>query len=266
MEKTGKKLLKHKPVKSASTGGSGIDKLKRILDGLGGEGKWWKPKLGKNTIRVLPEGDYPEFYYHSILHYGFKDEEGGRAYPCLSAFNKPCPVCKLISKISMEQDPDVQAVASRLKPRHSFLMNIIDRSNPDKGVLVYSAPKGVMNEIITYLTDTEYGDITNVEEGYDFKIDRTGEGLQTRYSVRISARPSPLNVDDWEENLNDLKNLAYREIPTEKQYITLLEDNFGDIVDVSKLLKSITPSKKVKAKVEEEEELENTDEEEEEDE
>ena len=227
-------MLKKKVVKKNS--GTNIDTVRRVFAGLDEGEKWWKPKIGKNIIRILPSNlDDGNVAYHAIQHYGFKVDGQNRAFPCLSAFGKPCPVCRLIALNDTDMDPDIKEACNNLSPRHSYIMNIIDRTKPDSGPRLYSAPKSVMKEIYYLFNDDDYGDITSEADGRDLKIDRSGEGLQTRYSVRISPKTSAIDYENWQAECFDMQKEAYREIPSEKKYISYLLASFGDVLNLDDL-------------------------------
>ena len=213
-----------------------VETVRRVFAGLDEGEKFWKSKVGKNIIRILPS-NLPDgnVAYHSILHYGFKIGGEKRAFPCLSVFNKPCPVCKIISLNDADSDPDIMGLLKDIGPRHTFLMNILDRNNPAGGPRIYSAPKSVMKEIYYLFNDDDYGDITDENEGRDIKIDKSGEGFTTRYATRVSPKETPIGVEDWIDGLFDLQKEAYREIPSYKRYVKYMEESFGDILQIDKL-------------------------------
>ena len=45
-----------------------------------------------------------------------------------------------------------------------------------------------MKTFLSYLYDEEYGDITDVDEGSDITIERSGQGLDTSYNVKIARK------------------------------------------------------------------------------
>lgn len=225
-----------KPVKKVRRPKTNIDTVRRVFAGIDSENKWWKPKVGDNVIRILPSNrEDGNFAYHSIQHHGFKVDGQARAFPCMGAFGKPCPVCKVISYYDTETDPDIKDVLNNISPRHAYLMNIIDRKNTEK-VQIFSAAKTVMREIMQYMNDEEYGDITDPEEGRDVKINRVGEGLATKYSTRVSPKTSHVNMDGWEDLMFNLEAEAYREIPTYKKYTRYLIANFQETLDIPSAL------------------------------
>lgn len=254
-EEEEKEVKEEKPTKKKKLPKTNVDAVRRIMAGMLSGEKWWKPQPGKNQIRILPsntEDGLP--CYPSILHHGFKDESGRRAYPCLSVFSQPCPVCKVINHFDSDPDSDIQAIKKGLLPRRTYLFNIIDRAAGNNVVKVYSAPPSVANIVIGAFSEEDYGDISDPEEGFDVVIHRDGQGLNTKYKVTLRRNPSPIGVDGWEDNLFDLKKEAYREIPTYKEYCNIIEECYGDtLVNLEKIL----APKKIKplTELDEEEEL-----------
>ena len=86
-------------------------------------------------------------------------------------------------------------------------MNIVDLDDESEGVQVYYAPKTVFKEILTYFTDPEWGDLTDVRKGFDIKIKRVGRDRNTEYTVTTARRPSRLANKSLLENLYDLESL-----------------------------------------------------------
>lgn len=265
-------MIKKPPKKRASAASSGdedtprtnLKSVRKMMKGLGGNEKYWKPKSGENIIRILPS-TLPDgnFAYEVRQHYGFRLGNEKRAFPCLLALDQDtCPACQLIAAYEDETDDDVRDALKKLNPSRQYMMNIIDRSDTNPRVKMYFATPGAMKEITAIIADSDYGDITDPDDGRDVKIKKTGDGPETRYKALARAKSGPVGVDDWNKHLFDLKKEAYREIPTLKEYYQYLEDSFGDIVDVS-VIKS-TRKKRSKRLIEDED-LEDEDEDVEED-
>lgn len=259
-----KKKVVKKSVEVQSTAPStNLDTVRKMMKGLDSGEKWWKPKQGENIIRILPSNmDDGNFAFEFILHFGFKDKEGNRAYPCLLALGQDvCPVCKLIAHHESADDEDVVSALKNLRPNRAFLMNIINRDATHPGVRLYKATVGVFKDIVSFFADTDYGDITDPEEGHDIKIERTGEHIQTRYKVRVRPKASPIGIKGWESKLFNLRKEAYREIPTYKEYVQMICDSYDDVLDTGFLAKAGKKSVKKNEEVDEDvEDLEEDDE------
>lgn len=212
-----------------------IDAVRRAGGNIDTSNRFWKPKLGRNRIRVLPAWDARGlFFFESVLHYGFVHEGDKRAFPCLrKAANGFCPTCQLIGKHANDSDPDVEKIIRALAPKSRYLMNILDRGANQPTVQIFTAPFSVAKELIAVFNDEDFGDITDPEEGHDVTVEKDGAGLGTRYTVRVSPKVTAINLEDWEANLFNLEREAYREIPTPKKMAAILRDNFQDALDMS---------------------------------
>lgn len=237
-----RKVIKNKKKKSSSSSEGPRTNLKaarKMLKGLGTSEKWWKPNEGESIIRILPANtDDGNFAYEQSQHFGFKVGGEKRAFPCMIALGHDyCPACQLVAAYEDDVDDDVKGIMRKLKPSRYFLMNVIDRSLSKPTVKMYSATPGAMRGILDILADADYGDITDPIKGRDVKIKKTGTGESTRYKILVRPNTSKIGLDDWVEQLFDLKKEAYREIPTMKEYVKYLDDSFGDVLDVKEVLR-----------------------------
>lgn len=185
---------------------SAADRYKKLLDkvqgmDLGSSG-YWKPSEGRNTIRVLPAVGEMEFFFHEVgRHY---DQ---RQYcPAISTDGaEECPICELNEQLFQSGEKEA---ASKFRANRAFWMNIIDRKNRDAGPQIYTPGIQVFQAIVSLVSDADYGDVTDLDEGFDLKLDRKGTGLETKYTVLPAPRPSPLGdddeIDEWLEEAEDL--------------------------------------------------------------
>ena len=82
-------------------------KITKKLEELG-SGTFFKPKEGKNTIRILPPWSSEGIWYkEATMHYSLVNKEGkDRVYPCLQMFGEDCPVCTQ-REVMMEGSQDL---------------------------------------------------------------------------------------------------------------------------------------------------------------
>lgn len=224
-------------------------KLQKKLEQIG-SGAYFKPKEGKNTIRILPPwSDSGLWYKEAALHYGMTDETGKeRAYPCLKMFGEDCPVCNKRDEF-MEGDGEDKKIADKIRARVKFYANVLDRATGS--VKIWGFSQKTLGVLLSYCSDPDYGDITNPDEGFDVVIERTGTGkLDTRYAIRVKPKPSAVDVDGWEDFLQNLDTVVVDHMD-EDALEEIVVANFGS-------------SKKKSKKDEDDDEDEDEDEEEEE--
>lgn len=170
--------------------------------------QYWRPDQGVSTIRILPswKGDNEEFYFETAVHYGVGPNQ--RSIPCNRVLKKRCPICDRADRM-LERDPDNQAVADDLRPTERVNMNIIVRGEEDIGVQVWSATPRLLQELLGYFSDADYGDFTDPQDGFDVQLRRKGEGkMNTRYVLRLVRHPSPVGVRNWRGGLKNLERLS----------------------------------------------------------
>lgn len=201
--------------------------MKKAKDTLG-SGKYWQPKEGKNQIRILPPwSEEGKWFLKLALHYGFKDEEDrNRAYPCLKEWKGTrCPACDAISELKKVDGG--QKIIKAMLPRIKCYVNLIDRRIGEDKVFIYGVSPRIMNEILSYDEDEDYGDLTHPKTGFDLILEKTGSGLLTKYAVRIKPKASPTGKfgDLWDLD-SEVPNII-----TPYEMAEMLQKQYGDLME-----------------------------------
>lgn len=196
--------------------GLDIEKLRRKLaetqermsGGSIGDFKFWKPKPGRNVIRILPPKPGSEdFYSEARVRYNVGPNKKMVVVPIND--NEPCPIKDFVDALFKTGDKDDEKLAKRMRATTRYYFNIIDRSleEGDEGygeVMVFGCGASIFTDVLGLIVDPDYGDITDPENGYDIIITRTGTGLDTEYKVNARPKQTPIGFDDWEDKLVDL--------------------------------------------------------------
>lgn len=195
------------------------------------DNRWLKikaPSSGeetKTTIRVLPPwGKSADgfFYYAAGFHYGFVIAGRNRAIPCIETKpgnTKPCPVCQFVAKLKNlgEDNKDMKKLSERLRRVNKYFVNVVDRAEPES-VKIYGASYKFIEQIIDEC-DEEGLDVTDLKNGNDITITRTGNSFKTtRYKFRIHRKVTKITVPgelhkldevvaDWVDRGNVIKYL-----------------------------------------------------------
>lgn len=168
--------------------------------------KLFKPREGKNKIRILPPSwESPNHYgYEIFVNYGIGVDE--QQYLSLSAMkNEPDPLAEARKQAEKQGN---KALADSLRPTKRVLFYVIDRMAEDEGVQLWAAPWTVDKSFASLAIDEETGAVTMVdhpEEGYDISFHKEGTGLATKYPaerMRIGREPCAINedqelMDEW---------------------------------------------------------------------
>lgn len=237
--------------------------LEKSLEGLQdvGRGDFVVPREGKNTWRILPWKDV--FFFRAVLHYGMKGPGGGKkdtAYPCLLMFGKKsCPACDFQEGLSQSSKEGKLKLANRIRPVTKYYVNVLDRDRVKEGIKMYGFSTKMMRTLRGFLEDEDYGDITDPEDGKDVIVTREGTSFtSTSYELRVRAKSTPLDYENWEDEIHDLSTEIVKEISKD-----FLERR---IEDLKKLIKGEKPSSKEEEEEEEEKEEEKKEEEDDEEE
>jgi len=164
-------------------------------------------KEGDTHIRILPSAD-PE--KHFFLKSGFH-KIMGEYYNCPKEYkNSKCPICEYVSKLYKSQSIEDLELAKELKKTKRFYYNVVVRSAEDKGVRVLTSGIKLFEKIIGACANPEIGDITDLNEGYDFKVQKRMKDNYWNYDLSEAARKAtPLSADPakakaWMGSLFDL--------------------------------------------------------------
>ena len=174
--------------------------------------KFLQLKEGTNTIRILPWKDEDrEFYAETKIHRVTDSAGNVKNHHCRKVHGEPCPLCDLyfgLWKTGKKEDEDL---ARQIKPRARYYMNAVDRESGD--VKILSVGVILFKKIIGAMLDEDFGDITDLETGHDFKIIKTMEGQWPKYDQsqpRPKSEPagSKAEVAAWMETVHDVHALV----------------------------------------------------------
>ena len=117
-----------------------------------------------------------------------------------------CVTFTLVSGRSEDED-----LARQIKPRARYYMNVVDRESGE--VRILSIGVILFKKIVGAILDGDFGDITDLEEGHDFKIHKEMEGQWPKYD-QSQARPkstpagSKAEAAEWMDSLHDIHALV----------------------------------------------------------
>ena len=120
-------------------------------------------------------------------------------------------------KLRTTSDSENWRLAKKLDPKLRVFAPVIVRGEEDKGVRLFEFSKTIYMELLSIADDEDYGDFTDVAEGFDFVVnaskvvDRPGFAL----SLRPKPKQTPLSkdanqVNTWLENQPKLLEERYK--------------------------------------------------------
>lgn len=159
-----------------------------------------KFKPGDNVIRVLParngEKPFAKVYQHFV-----KTPKGTVSFRCPRvAEGRPCLVCEKSSTLKASSNEDERDLGYDMAAKLRVYCNVIDRSEPEKGVQVASFGKQIYAQLSSIRDDkVAGGDFTHPLKGFDLSIQKSGSGKNgTSYIVK-AARDNTSLLDTEEE-------------------------------------------------------------------
>jgi len=157
-----------------------MELMRKKLAQLRGEGEkeqtvWFKPDEGDQDIRIVPapDGDpLKEMYFH----YNVGDHRGGIVCPKRN-YGEHCPICEFASALWREgtdqNDDESKKLAKSLFVRARYFSPVVVRGREDEGVKFYGYGKRAYENLLGYILDPDYGDITDPLEGTDIALTYT---------------------------------------------------------------------------------------------
>lgn len=216
--------------------GINIDQLKNRLKqiqstttsgGNGGNEYIWKAPVGKSQVRIVPYAyDKSNPFIELYFHY----EIGKRVMVSPSSYGRPDPIIEFSDKLKKSGSKDDWKLGKKIEPKFRVYVPILVRGKEEEGVKFWSFGKQIYQELLGYIADPDYGDITDLMNGRDITIehiaaDEGGKSFPT-YTVRIKPNATPATQDKTIAELivNGQKNVAdFIKEPTYEEMTKALE-------------------------------------------
>ncbi len=193
----------------------------------------WKVPMGKSQIRIVPykynsESPFMELYFYYDLN--------KMHYLSPKSYGEEDPIADFMSKLRVSGERIDKALYKKLMPSLRIFVPVVVRGEEDKGVKFWSFGKNTYIDIMNIISDPDYGDITDIENGRDLIVDRTST-TNSRLNDKTTIRPKPnksvLSKDKLEIFLSEQKNIfeifkkwSYEELQLAlEKYIEYQENN-----------------------------------------
>lgn len=241
---------KKKLSSSGTTTREKMEARKKALSEKSSGGGFIFPKNGVTRLRILSPGPDKEIGMEIIRFYF-----NGHSVYSPATFDEPCPIMEKYQELKNSKDEDDKKLAKSLVPSRRYVIGALifkdekgkelDYNGKGRGVMI---PASVYQDIIEYyLDEDEAGDMTDPDNGYDIKIERSGSGqFDTSYSVR-NCKPTKLDKKLLKDI--DLEDIVRKEIKSYDELERELDDflnNSDDEDDEPKKKKKKSKSKKSK--------------------
>ena len=228
-----------------------LNAIKQKLDSLNkqsnykkGSGKnlFWKPSVGKQVVRVVPNKYNKDFPFTEMMfYYGI----GQRVMASPQNWNEKDPIQEFTKQLRTTNDKENWRLAKKLDAKTRIFAPVVVRGEESEGVKLWQFGKEVYQEFLNMAADEEIGDYTDIAQGRDIKLTTVGpEVTGTPYnktSIGPSLKTSPISKDKDEVNkfLEDqpdpmkiFKRYTFDEVKSALQEFLSPEDqeSEGDII------------------------------------
>lgn len=175
-----------------------LDAIRKRLNGLQNktsqQNNLWKPEPGKQQVRIVPyqyNKDYP--FVELYFHYGLN----GKNYLSPLSFGKPDPIVEFAEKLKATGNSDDWKLSRKLQPRMRTYAPVVVRGKEHEGVKFWGFGKQVYTELLGFISDPDYGDITDPVNGRDITVEFTSaEESGKQYpttSIRVKPNQTPIS-------------------------------------------------------------------------
>ena len=228
-----------------------LNLLKQKLDGIqnrnsGGEKKdyttiFWKPTIGKQTIRLVPSKYTPSNPFSELkFYYGITN----KVMISPLNFGEKDPINEFVQKLYDSNDKSNFELARKLRAKNRIFAPVVVRGEEDKGVRLWGFGQQIYTELLAMAADEEIGDFTDVANGLDFTAETVGpESTGTQYnktSIRAKRSNSQLSEDaaqvkTWLEDqpnpLEQFKKFSFEEMKEAlRKYLEPEAEEEGEII------------------------------------
>jgi hypothetical protein len=177
--------------------------------------EFWNPKAGLNTIRILPSwtGELSQdFFRKTAQHWKLGNNQDLWVTCLLEEGYGRCPVCEKIDHLYKTRNKEDEAFAKLIRKQTKVLYNIVDMNNVSKGVQVWQSGITVLGDIVKFVGNPKYGDVSHPTTGRNLDIIMT-EAKESKtgwndYAVQPDPERSAIAEIEWLEQLQDLDLLV----------------------------------------------------------
>ncbi len=169
------------------------NKLKQLQNQ--GSKQLWKPSPGENNVRIVPYKHNKENPFIELqFHYDF----GKKTYLSPATSGKPDPIVEFSDKLKASGDTEDWKLGKKMEPKMRTYVPILVRGKENEGVKFWGFGKQVYTELLGFIADPDYGDITDLVDGRDIVVTFTpaaGEGAFPKTQIRVKPNVLKATTD-----------------------------------------------------------------------
>ena len=154
----------------------------------------WKPETGKTRIRIVPyihrkDNPFLELYFHYDI--------SKRSMLSPISFGNADPIVEFAEKLKKTGDKDEWLMGRKIEPKMRTYVPVIIRGKESEGVKFWGFGKQIYTELLSIVSDPDYGDITDLMNGRDIDVEFTpAEGANfPKTTIRVKPATSAATDD-----------------------------------------------------------------------
>ena len=150
---------------------------------------FWKPKLGKQVVRILPSKFNKDWPFHEM--YFFNDILGKKRITSLKSWGEKDPIVQFAEAIWNSGDDEDKETARKLFPKKRIFVHVLVRGEENLGPRLWEFGNEVGDQILQILDNSDYGDITDINSGRDITVNGVNASYNGNNYVKPTVTPKP---------------------------------------------------------------------------
>jgi len=207
-------------------------KLKKLQEesnnngGNSGGNILWKPDEGEQIVRIVPYKENPSNpFIEMYTHFNF----GGDILTSPISYGDPDPIYEFGQQLKQQGDEESYNQSKRFEPSMRTYVPVLVRGKEEEGVKYWGFGKQVYEQILGYIADPDWGDITHPKTGRDIKVtyeipegwpkNKSNGFPKTTILPKPNQKPAYEDLDKLKEMINNqpeikkiFKPLSYAEL------------------------------------------------------
>jgi len=155
----------------------------------------WKPEPGKNRVRIVPctqqkDNPFLELYFYYDL--------GKKSYLSNYTFGESDPIVEFCEELKSTGIKEDWILGKKLEPKLRTYVPIIVRGKEKEDVKFWGFGKEIYQELLSIISDPDYGDITDLKSGRDIDVEylTPKEAGNTYGSTKVRVKPNQTEATD----------------------------------------------------------------------
>ena len=200
-------------------------KLHQLQSTTSTKENFWKPQPGKTQVRIVPykfnkENPFVELYFHYNLG-------NNKTFLSPVSFGRPDPVNEFSEKLKSSGNREEWLQGRKIEPKMRTFVPVVVRGQEKDGVKFWGFGKTVYQELLGFIADPDYGDITDPINGRDIVVEhQTPAEAGNQYGkTTIRVKPNQTTITDDSKMLESIfdSQVKLAELYNEPTYDELKE-------------------------------------------